>query len=55
MVKSVYLGLLGVGIVSFVFGVLFGWKLRGARLNYIKKKRSFHSKKAEELQQQLNQ
>ena len=52
--KPVYAGLLGLGVVSFVAGVLLGWKLHEARLNYIRKKRNFHSMKAQELQQQLN-
>ncbi len=48
-----YAGILGVGVVSFVIGVLFGWKLHGLKLGYIKKQRSYHSRKVEELQHQL--
>ena len=45
---------LGVGIVAFLLGIVFGWKLYGVRLGYLKKQRDYHDKKAQELQSKLN-
>lgn len=45
---------LGIGIFSLLLGIALGWKLHGVRLGYLKKRRQFHSKKAEELQSKLN-
>lgn len=44
----------GVGAVSLLIGFLLGWKLRGARLVYLKRQREYYSEKAQELQHQLN-
>lgn len=45
---------LGIGVVSLLLGIVLGWKLHGLRLGYLKKERDFHSKKADEMQSQLN-
>lgn len=51
--KQVVAVYVGVGAISLVIGFVIGWKLHGVRLGYIKKKREFHSLKAQELQRQL--
>lgn len=45
---------LGAGIVIFLLGIVFGWKLHGVRLGYLKKQREYHDQKARELQSKLN-
>jgi hypothetical protein len=43
----------GIGIISLLLGILLGWKLHGVKLRYLKKRREYHAKKAEELQNRL--
>ena len=44
----------GIGLISLVLGLVLGWKLHGAKLSIVKRRREYHSQKAKELQSRLN-
>lgn len=43
----------GISAVSLLLGIVIGWKLFGARKNYLKKQKNYYSAKAEGYEKEL--